>query len=442
MQNRKRGSSQEVTSGMDRRDFLKTVGTAVVGTAALGFSFGCVPQYDTKDLAERIREFRGISYYPSIEEYVETLNIQPLTADPEISDFLKREDIVTHINEFSDTYNIPSYLYAAIIAEEGTPTGFRDELRNGIFEDVKSRLGYDTSITPSNVKMSIGAYYLEEIDSPSSEKFKELSREKKEQIRVFLEDEKNNLRIAAQYLRDLKRKFLGWNDKNITSEMRITSEEVDANPLALLQIASGYSGGEDMLHRPPTDKALRVMSILIGNQFIWDLYGSTYPEELQRLNSEKIEENAYRDDLSNVQRLLTNGIELRDNREFISGYQSMDSAITSAMQGAENAKSKNSADWEIEFLAYQAYANAAAARLLTNAIDHNKSGLSDDRDNRRDYNIAIAHYQEALRIYTLIESKGSDISSIYVQPKPIWDKVLPPKQEIRNVIGDIRGQLR
>lgn len=425
-----------------RRRFLQLIGAGAVATEIPTTFLQSATAYaaskdENRDLTARIREFWNTQGYPSVHEYAARLKIRPVAASSEITDFLRGENIVGHINKLSAKYNIPSYLLAAIVAEERTPTGLIDRLFHGTGERAKSSLGYDTSMGKGNVKMSIAAYYLGMIDETSQDEFAKLSKAEKEQIKQYLEDPLKNLEIAAQYVRDLKRNFLGWNEVNkqdLPEKARITSENIDTNPLALLQIANGYSGGEDMLHKPPTGKARRVLAMLTGNKFIFELYGGRqYHEQLSRLKSRKNEDDYFLKMIMEVRKYLGKGYESRDNKQFGIGYGSFIGAIESARNGFEDADRGHRKDWEVQFLAHWAYAHAAAGRLLVNALEHNVRVTPADKE------MTESHYNAYLKIYQIMKSRGVDIERIEIKPKPLWSKKLPPIEDIGKVLKQLRN---
>lgn len=426
---------------INRRQFIETVAVVLGSIAYTSKNSVAYAAKDDRDLTARILAFRKIKDYPTVFEYARELKIELLTADPDISNFLRQPDIVEHIKQVSFLNDIPSYLLAAIVAEERTPTGVLDKLFHGTIERWKSKYGLDTSIGVANVKMSIGAYYLFGI-KPKKEEFDKLSEEQKSIVVRYLEDPKNNLEIAARFLGYLKNKFLEWNELNMASSQKITEAEFDANPLALLRVANAYSGGEDRLDRPVSDKAKRVISILVGNKFIWDLYqGDNYNEKYRKLKDKKEAQLLYTSKLEEVKSIMSKGIDLMNKNSFSKGYDLLNKAKETAYRYALDADTK---ERKITFLAYAAYAEAENGFLLRIANEH-KVKVFEDGIGQQSYfgnNVmARLRYRNALSIYDTLKDLGADAQQLSVNPKPGWEKKLPSRKNIQKVLSQIETEI-
>lgn len=397
-----------------------------------------------RDLTARIGAFRdskNYPIYPSFSEYAIKLKMDLEPADTDIMNFLKRPDIIEYIKTVSRQQNIPSYLLAAIVAEERTPTGPIDRVFHGIGERFKSKYGWNTSLGVANVKMSTAAYYLFG-SQPTEQGFNELREEQKIEVKKQLDNEKDNLMIASRYLGDLKRKFLEWNVKNIKQEHRITDEEIDANPLALIQLANAYSGGETMLDRSPTGKSRRVIAVLATNPTILQLYdGDKYSEKYRQLRYKKEADLRHAPQLNEIKILLSDGIDSMIRKDFYEGYHKLHDASKKAFTYGFKAELK---EWKTQFLAYAAYANAEAGFLLRKANEH-RIRVFDDGQRYSHFSgnnsYAKLHYKRALGYYESLESIGVNPETLKVNPKIGWEKTLPSKKDIEKVLSDIELEI-
>ncbi|MEK6891604.1 MAG: hypothetical protein AABX25_00295 [Nanoarchaeota archaeon] len=419
---------------LSRRQFGQA---AAAGTAALALGplTACTSD-KLKSLVERIREFRGIETYPSISEYSSKEGISPVSADKDIAELLQREDIRIYISFFSKQNNVPAYLLAAIIAEENTPAGAVYGFLHGIGERFKLKLGGDTSLGIANVKLSTAAYYLKKIDMPSNEAFNRLSAAEKKEISDFLMVPRNNISIAARYTEDLMKSFIAWNNRNLNEGVGITNEEAPINPIALLQVANGYAGGEVLLDKSPNDKAKRVTSMITGNPFIMQAYGSEYDTLLAQSREGKKISNEYSSRLSRIKKLFDDSVDPRTVNQFRHAYQNLLEAYQASLSLAEDAASKKMDDWTGAFLAYAAYSQARAGYLSKYAVQFGAS-LSDSVGVRGNLELAISHYNQSLELYGEMQKRGFKPESFFVSLKGS-SRRMPSRDEIQSVLTDIR----
>ncbi|MEK6946725.1 MAG: hypothetical protein AABX32_03900 [Nanoarchaeota archaeon] len=419
---------------LSRRQFGQA---AAVGTAALALgSLTACNSSKPKSLVERIREFRRIETYPSISEYSPREGISPVSAGKDISELLQREDIRNYISFFSKQNNVPAYLLAAIIAEENTHAGAVYGLLHGIGERFKLKLGGDTSLGIANVKLSTAAYYLKKIGKPSNEAFNRLSAAEKKEISDFLMVPRNNLSIAAMYAEDLMKSFVAWNDKNLNGGVSITKEEAPINPIALLQVANGYSGGEVLLDKSPNDKAKRVISMIAGNPFIMQAYGSEYNTLLAQSREGKKVSNEYSSRLSGIKTLFDDSVDPRTANQFRHAYQNLLEANRASLSLAEDATSKKMDDWTGAFLDYAAYSQARAGYLSKYAVQFGVN-LFDNKGVTNNLELATSHYNQSLELYSEMQKRGFKPESFFVSLKGV-PRQMPSREDIQSVLADIR----
>ena len=281
---------------------------------------------------------------------------------------------------------------------------------------------------------------MKKIDRPSGEAFNRLSAAEKKEISDFLMVPRNNISIAAMYAKDLMKSFIEWNNRNLNGGVGITQEEAPINPIALLQVANGYAGGEFLLDKSPNDKAKRVTSMITGNPFIMQAYGSEYGTLLAQAREGKKISNEYSSKLSGIKKLFDDSVDPRTVNQFRHAYQNLLEAHRTSLSLAEDAASKKMEDWTGAFLAYAAYSQARAGYLSKYAVQFG-ANLSGSREVRGNLELAISHYNQSLDMYDQMQKRGFNPESFFVSLKGSAHQ-LPSRGEVQSVLADISRKVQ
>jgi len=423
-----------------RRSFMKkaATGAAAVGASELilksrGFgrlvyAAGNVIKNFSKKRSLKAR-IEGSKRDATIDDYLREYEIPKFEMSSRARSLLEREDIQGHIAVYGNIYKVPVNLLAAIITEENSSPSW---MNRGYDWIMAKYVHHDSTIGITNMKLSTAAYYMEFTEKLSKKEFDSLPSGVKDKVFAALNDDNKSIELAAKYLNDLRKSFKNWINRFIEPHYRIKAAEVPVNPIALVQLANGWIGGESLLDKIPREKAERMLSLLSKNSYIDQLFKKQI-DIYQQKSKEALKP------FMTIRSLATKIWESEkylNQNQHAKAYEKCIEAYDLAYNAAAISPDKND---KKELLIYSAYLSYYQGRILEKANTTLKIKLNKDTvsfDYKKD---APKHYKQAIKVLDEVSELTSGVEfdhSIY-HPK-IGEKGIPNKKELRKMINNIK----